>query len=480
MTAQQAAPYRYLVPATWLLVLLLLFWGLGDIPLLSYNEARRALPTAAMFQSGDWLLPRLDGALYLAKPPLFYWLAAIAAHLVGSVSEWAMRLPSAFAALLTAVLAFRFARRHFGLLAALFTLQLLLANAGFALFARRAEIEMLLSTLCFASLLAALHFVYEAGKRVWLWLSYALLGLAVLTKGPLALIFVTLPLLVLAICRPHPRLWLALRDPWGWLVFLVVGSAWFVAVSYRLGPQIWLSTIHHDMVNKMYGHTGEPVYSYLLWLLADFFPAGLLMLAWPLTRWRRWREQRGMAERIALAVLVPFLLYTAFSDKHAKYLLPLYPWIAILLGEQLAQLCAAAKRWQRLTLLTASLVMLAGYSAYYAFAERQVFHYRYSALQQFQAWKSTQGNVPLYGFGHLDERLVFYAGQDIPILDVAALRRLQAAHAPAFVLHEHGPAQENLGLDCQVREFQPYLNRKKILTIHGLGAACQPLPDHPS
>src|SRR2546425_1245025 len=83
------------------LTVLVFFWGLGDIGLMSFNEARRALPAQAMFLEGDWLLPHLNGELYLAKPPLLYWLAASASFLFGAANEWAVRLPSALAAAAT-------------------------------------------------------------------------------------------------------------------------------------------------------------------------------------------------------------------------------------------------------------------------------------------------------------------------------------------------------------------------------------------
>lgn len=76
----------------------ILFWDLGGIPLMSANEARRALPIGAMVQSHDWLLPTLNGMLYIDKPPLFYWLGAVLVEATGRGDEWAVRLPSALAA----------------------------------------------------------------------------------------------------------------------------------------------------------------------------------------------------------------------------------------------------------------------------------------------------------------------------------------------------------------------------------------------
>ncbi|HEU4708188.1 MAG TPA: glycosyltransferase family 39 protein [Methylophilaceae bacterium] len=473
MPTEQLKTYRILLVASVLLAAILLLWGLGSIPLLSYNEARRALSTASMFTSGDWLLPRLNGELYLTKPPLFYWLEASASLVAGSVNEWTLRLPSAMAAAVTAILAYRFAHRHFGIWAALFTLQLLLANASFALFARRAEIEMLLATLCFASLLAALHYVLEEGRRYWLWLSYFLLGLGVLTKGPLVLIFVTLPLLVLAFFRRDTRTWQALRDPLGWLIFVAVGGSWFFAVTWQEGMDIWRTTVRHDMLAKMYGHAGEPFYNYFLWYLSDFFPASLLLFVAPVATWRRWRQASTTLLPVVLAIALPFVLYTLFSDKHAKYLLPTYPWIAILLGKRLAEVCEAVQaRWQRV-LMALSFLLLAGYGAFYAVAEARVFDYRYVALQGFQTWHQAHRELPLYGYRHLDERLLYYAGQNIPLLDDAALQQLSKRGTSAYLLVEHdAKAAPALSVNCTIVEFNPYLKSRKALTVYGLGTAC--------
>ena len=79
----------------------------------------------------------------------------------------------------------------------------LAANAGFAQFARRAEIEMALTAFCFLSLLSAYVYLFVDGRRRWSILSYALLGCALLTKGPVSLLLVTLPVLVFALIQRY-------------------------------------------------------------------------------------------------------------------------------------------------------------------------------------------------------------------------------------------------------------------------------------
>jgi 4-amino-4-deoxy-L-arabinose transferase-like glycosyltransferase len=61
--------YRYLLLITIILGVLVLLWGLGSLQLMSLNEGRRALAIKEMFFSHHWLLPNLNGELYLSNPP---------------------------------------------------------------------------------------------------------------------------------------------------------------------------------------------------------------------------------------------------------------------------------------------------------------------------------------------------------------------------------------------------------------------------
>lgn len=476
MPWQPASPalYRWLLLVTCCIGAFVFYWGLGDIALMSFNEARRAIPAREMFATGDWLLPRLNGELYLTKPPLFYWLAAGSAYLSGTANEWAVRLPSALAATAIVVFSYRYALRVFGAWPALFTAQLLIANAEFAVLARRSEIEMLLAALCSGALLAALHYTRGNGGRGWLRFSYLLLGLAMLTKGPLALLFVTLPLLADALYARSQRQWAALRDPVGWAIFLVIGLSWYVAVTWHLGFETWQAIVHKDMLNKMQGSAGaEPFYNYLVWLFGDFFPASLLLFAAPLATWRRWKGQ-GDCVALLLAVAVPLVIYTVFSDKHAKYLLPVYPLIAILMGKRLGELLEGDGSTLRRFLLASGLLLPAGYAVFFAVAEARLFDYRVAVFPQFGAWVHTVHGTPLYGYQGLDSRLIYYAQRTIPLLDEAGLQQLRERGTPMLLLVEGADISEvKPQADCLVREFKPYLKKDKTLAAFGFGSACK-------
>ncbi len=479
METENKQLHRQLLTATWLIAGLLFFFGLGDVALLSQNEARRALPIESMFQSGDWLLPRLNGELYLTKPPLLYWLAAGLAHLTGSVNEWVVRFPSALAAMAIAVVCYRYAVKRFGAWAALFMLQVLIANVSFAMFARRAEIEMLLSALCVGALLAAFHYKYRGGAYRWLLLSFLLQGAAMLCKGPVVLVCVTLPLFVDALRLGQPRHWRAALDPLGWALFLGLGLSWYGVVSWQLGPEVWMATAQKDLLAKAYGASGEPPYNYLIWLLSEFFPASLLLFAAPLAVWRKWKVDSETVG-LVMACLLPFVVFSMASDKHAKYLLPIYPLLALLLGKRLGEIHAAARLGLKRTLVVLGLLLPLGYAGYFAVFEARLLDYRVAAFPAFKAWLAETGGMPVSAYVDIDERTVYYAQRQIPIVNPDGLPALRASRAPQLLLVEQSRIDEVRGqADCLIREFSPYLKKGRRLVVFGFGQAC-PLATKPA
>src|SRR5262245_13335251 len=69
-------------------------------PLHAPDEGRYGTVSAAMAESGEWLVPRFRGMPHLTKPPLIYWLEAASIRALGR-HEFALRLPSLAAGSLT-------------------------------------------------------------------------------------------------------------------------------------------------------------------------------------------------------------------------------------------------------------------------------------------------------------------------------------------------------------------------------------------
>ena len=122
--------YPLLLRITALIGIIVFVWGLGSVDLITLNEGRRALAIQEMVSSGNWLLPHLNGELYITKPPLLYWLSSSLA-LIWGVNEWTLRLPFALAAIAVLIMVYRYTVQQSGQWSALFAVQLLIANLGF-------------------------------------------------------------------------------------------------------------------------------------------------------------------------------------------------------------------------------------------------------------------------------------------------------------------------------------------------------------
>ena len=448
------------------------FWGLGSIDLLSLNEGRRALAIQEMVSSGNWLLPHLNGELYLTKPPLLYWLSSSLAFIWG-VNEWTLRLPSALAAIAVLIMVYRYALQQSGKWAALFAVQLLIANLGFAMLGRRAEIEMLLTALCVGSLLSALQYIQSQSSKNWIILSYFLLALALMTKGPLVILLVTLPLLIAAIYSKNPHIKAVLLSGRGWLIFLVVGLTWYAIVSWQLGFDIWATIAKRDMLDKMQSESAKPILSYLAWIAVDF----MLLIGLFLVGVKEFFKQQFQQSRqlvLLAATILPLIIFSLFSNKHAKYLLPIYPLIAILLAIKLAAIFDAATEAKKKIIVIIALLLPIGSAIFYALLEPKVFAYRVAVFPTFSAWVPTIKQTDLYAYQEIDSRLVYYANRPIKILDKNKLEQAKSMHRSFLLLVESDNLSAlRLEADCTIKEFSPYLKRNKSLTVFGFGRVCK-------
>jgi len=465
--------YQRLFIFSVIISLLIVFWGLGAISLTSLNEGRRALAIREMFTSGNWLLPTLNGELYLTKPPFLYWISPSISCVFGTVNEWTLRLPSALAALATLWMTYRFTLKKFGAWPALFSAQILMANLGFAMLARRAEIEMLLTALCVGALFSALKYVEKPEKRSWIYLSYFLLALAALTKGPVALLFVTLPLIVAAIWTKDVIIRQTLTSARGWVLFFVVALSWYAAVSWQLGFDIWATIAKRDMLEKIQAEgAAKPILSYLGWIIVDSLFLVSLLFIRPRALFKEFAGRSDWAVLVT-AVAVPLLVFSLFSNKHAKYLLPIYPLISILLGVQLAKIFDVSSAKTRRAIVISGVLLPLILACFYMFAETRIFAYRTSAFSQFHDWDERISASTLYAFGKTDSRLIYYAKTPIKKLEERELKLLLEGKQSFLVLVEDDDAGKVSAVaGCEIKEFKPYLKKKKSLLVYGFGDVC--------
>ena len=176
---------------------------------------------------------------------------------------------------------------------------------------------------------------------------------------------------------------------------------------------------------------------------------------------------------LLLAAILPFILFSLFSNKHAKYLLPIYPIIAILLAIKLAAIFDSVQESKKKLIAIAGILVPIGLAVFYTVVEPKVFAYRVAAFPAFRAWISGVKMSELYAYQEIDSRLVYYANRPINVLDKTMLEQAKNRQKSFLLLAE----SDNLVTlsavaTCKVKEFKPYLKKKKSLIVFGFGQAC--------
>ena len=117
--------------------------NLGKSSIWDANEAFYAETPREMLVSGDYLAPHFNFQPRAQKPPLTYWAVLLSYKLFG-VSEFAVRLPSALAAIGVILFSYALARLLFGPRAALIAGIVIATTARVFILARRLPIDILL------------------------------------------------------------------------------------------------------------------------------------------------------------------------------------------------------------------------------------------------------------------------------------------------------------------------------------------------
>jgi dolichol-phosphate mannosyltransferase len=324
-------------PLLLVLVALLLFFTRLHGPLLEPEEARYAEIPRQMLGQGSWLVPVLHGQPYGQKPPLLYWLV-MSSYAVFGVHDWAARLVPCAAGFLTVLCVYFWGRQALAARAALLGALVLCLSARFVYVARMLTMDGLLCLCVTASWASAWQAMRGSPwPRVWWLASAAACGLGILTKGPVALALVAVPLFS---CQwLDPRLERPSLRQWGLylLVSLTVSAPWYVAVAQQVPGFASQFLWQHNVLRYVapLDHQ-EPFWFYAPGLLLGMLPWTLSLpaLAKMLGKHsQRWADRRPMGLGLPmLACGWCFLFFSISGCKRPGYILPAMPALALALG----------------------------------------------------------------------------------------------------------------------------------------------------
>jgi hypothetical protein len=299
--------------------------------LVGSTETRYAEIAREMLARGDAVVPVLNGAPHLEKPPFTYW-ALMASYVVFGVHEVAARLPSLVAAALTLVVLARAARRLAppgadaravgrGAAVALGTMP------AFLLLAQTVSTDMWL-VLCTTVAGAALLEADRTGGRPGLastlaW--HAALGVGFLVKGPAVLLTPLVGAAGVAIARRSLRPLRPLVHPLGLLLFVGIAVPWYVLADRRLPGLLDVYLARRAAGGVLAGahHDNSVLVVWLPVVLGTAPWGGTLFGAVPALHRRR------LLLPFAALVLATPVFFTIAPSRLFTYVMPALPFVAL-------------------------------------------------------------------------------------------------------------------------------------------------------
>lgn len=342
--------------SVWALVILVLAIYGSRLETLTIRgeEPRRAGLAKEMLSTGEWIVPRLQGRDFLSRPPLQAWSIAFFSKLTGGVDRLSMRLPSALAILLTVLVVYWYSS-HFLKREGAFA-----AGVAFATMAqvmelgRLAETEALFTFFVGSSLLVW-HLGYEKrwpAPRVWM-VGYGLAALGALTKGPQAPVYFVGAVVFFLALRRDWRFLFGWSHLAGVLCFVVVLGMWGIPFVMETGwngvRSMLFSEVGLRFTDTSLADIVTHLVAYPFLLLVCMLPWSVALLCF------RHREVGDASQSVTFALISLIVaLPTCWipPGAHERYMMPLYPLVAVLIGVVL-QRCydseagSTLDRWHR-------------------------------------------------------------------------------------------------------------------------------------
>lgn len=376
------------------------FLNLGGPHLWDRDEPRNAGCAAEMLAAADWIKPTFNAELREHKPALTYWFMMLS-YLVFGVTEFGARLPSALFGVGTALLTYFMGRRLFSPAVGVWSAIAISTTMMFGVASRAATPD---APLIFFSTLALSIYVWGTTSATrstdqehsfvrlfpdrWstVALMYAVMGLAVLAKGPIGLVLPTaiIGMFLLIKRLPEPStpeeqrglVWRikTLLSPFAPVHFLktcwsmrpitailcatAVALPWYVLVHLRTdGEWTYGFFVKHNVgraMNAMDGHRGNVLF-YPVALIVGFFPWSIFWIPTLLDGIRQLKANSRWKDGYLFAfcwVGVYLALFSLAKTKLPSYITPCYPGVALAIGlfvDRWAQSkIQLAKIWPRL------------------------------------------------------------------------------------------------------------------------------------
>lgn len=312
---------------------IMIFLGIGGIPLLDPDEPVYAETAREMLAEGDMLSPRIFGNYWYDKPPMYYWLVAMSQCIFGD-NEFAARFPSGLMAFGTTMLVYLSATKMFNERAGFWSSIILVTSIEFFYMGKAAVTDSTLLFFMTGALLAFMHKKY--------WAMYVCMALATLTKGPIGIVFPGAIILLYLVFTGRMYQLLEMHVIRGLVLYLLIAAPWYYAMYIVHGMEFIETFLGFHNITRF--TTPEHASRVTFWyyfpvLIVGMFPwTGLMVQSiYDSVTISRIDDMRNLNFMHIWWIFV-FLFFTVCKTKLVSYILPMYPPLAIIIGWNIARI----------------------------------------------------------------------------------------------------------------------------------------------
>lgn len=313
--------------------------GLGSYPLFTPDEGRYSEVAREMLVSGDFITPRLNGVGFFDKPVLYYWLQASALKIFG-LNEWALRFWPALIGVFGCVMVYITGHMLFGRRSGLISASILATSFLYFGTSHYANLDLEVAVFISASLLFFIIGIQQS-RPTFILLFYIFAGFAALTKG---LIGVAFPVMIIGA-------WILLLNKWslilkmrivtGSLIFLMITAPWYLLVQ-KANPHFFefffiFQQFSRFLTTATFNNVAAPWF-YGPIILFGFMPWTLFIVqAFCYHLKTIWQNKKNHSAELFLLLwaIIVFTFFSIPTSKTIGYITPIFPALALLVGQYL-------------------------------------------------------------------------------------------------------------------------------------------------
>lgn len=322
---------------------------LGGVHLFDWDEINFAEIAREMILTGDYLRPQINFEPFWEKPPLFIWMQVLSMKIFG-INEFAARFPNAVCGLVSLLLLYsigkRFQHARMGMWWVLAYMGSILPHLYF----RSGIIDPWFNLFIFLGLHSYLRYRESYDKKGLKFITFSgiCIGLAVLTKGPVALLIFGLCGMLFGILTRF-RNWLTLSAIITFIIaFVITVGIWYGTEIINNGTWFMNEFITYQIrlfQTKDAGHGGFPGYHFVI-LLFGCFPASAFALKDLVTSHNTPREQYQKDFRLMMKIMfwTVLILFSIVSTKIVHYSSLCYFPLTFLAAQELCRLCEEKRK----------------------------------------------------------------------------------------------------------------------------------------